>query len=89
MRSQAALDMAARREAKFLDNLIEALKNDPEPSVRMNSAFAMGELKMRRAKEHLITSLKEDGSEWVRGFAASALANLDIASVEARIWFLS
>ncbi|MCE7736333.1 MAG: HEAT repeat domain-containing protein [Candidatus Heimdallarchaeota archaeon] len=77
-RSQAALDMAARKEARFLDHLIDALKNDPEPSVRMNSAFAMGELMMKRAKPHLIVSLKEDGSEWVRGFAASALANLDI-----------
>lgn len=77
-RSQAALDMGARKESKFLESLLDALKNDPEPSVRMNSAFALGELKMRRAKEPLIISLKEDGSEWVRGFAASALANLDM-----------
>ncbi|MHA2031038.1 MAG: HEAT repeat domain-containing protein [Candidatus Kariarchaeaceae archaeon] len=77
-RSQAALDMGARREAKYLEALLDALKNDPEPSVRMNAAFAMGELKMRRAKEPLIDSLTHDGSEWVRGFAASALANLDM-----------
>lgn len=77
-RSQAALDMSVLKNARFLDSLIEALKDDPEPSVRMNSCFAMGELKMRRSKKPLLRALKEDGSEWVRGFAASALANLDI-----------
>ena len=71
-RSQAALDIGARKESKYLEPLIDALKNDPEPSVRMNSAFALGELKMRRAKNDLIISLKEDGSEWVRGFAVSS-----------------
>lgn len=77
-RSQAALDISERKESKYLEPLIDALLNDPEPSVRMNSAFAIGELRMRGGKEPLLKALKEDGSEWVRGFAASALANLDM-----------
>jgi HEAT repeat protein len=78
LRSQAALEISTKKEAKFLEPLIDALMNDPEPSVRMNSAFAMGELGMRRAKDPLMVALKEDGSEWVRGFAASALTSLDV-----------
>ncbi|MDH5401187.1 MAG: HEAT repeat domain-containing protein [Candidatus Heimdallarchaeota archaeon] len=81
-RSQAALDISVKKEAKYLDPLIQALKDDPEPSVRMNAAFALGELRMKGAFQPLITALKEDGSEWVRGFAASALANLDFNHME-------
>jgi HEAT repeat protein len=77
-RSQAALEISTKKEAKYFDPLINALQNDPEPSVRMNSAFALGELKMRGAKGPLLAAIKDDGSEWVRGFAASALVSLNI-----------
>ena len=82
MRSEAALEIATRRDARFLEPLIHALINDPEPSVRMNSAYALGELGMRAAKQPLHKALTSDGSEWVRGFCATALANLDIDHVD-------
>ena len=78
MRSEAALEISTRKDARFLEPLVHALINDPEPSVRMNSAFALGELGMSAAKQPLHKALSSDGSEWVRGFCATALANLDI-----------
>ncbi len=81
-RSQAALDISEKKEARFLNPLIYALNNDPEPSVRMNAAFALGELNMKAAKSPLLKALSEDGSEWVRGFTATALANLGLEKSE-------
>lgn len=77
-RSEAALSISGFRDVRYFEPLIAALKNDPEPSVRMNAAYALGELSMKAAKEPLLTSLKEDGSEWVRGFCATALTRLEI-----------
>lgn len=82
MRSEAALEIATRKDARFLEPLVHALINDPEPSVRMNSAYALGELGMRAAKQPLHKALTSDGSEWVRGFCATALAGLDIDHVD-------
>lgn len=82
VRAQAALDISQRKEAKFFEPLVDALENDPEPSVRMNAAFALGELRMRAAKGPLLKSIQEDGSEWVRGHAASSLSKLDIDFTE-------
>ena len=75
-RSQAALDISEKKESKYLEPLIDALVNDPEPSVRMNAAYAISQLKMEGGIIPLKKALDEDGSEWVRGFAASALANI-------------
>jgi len=77
-RSQAALDISKKKEAKYFEPLVDALQNDPEPSVRMNAAFALGELRMRDAKAPLMKAIAEDGSEWVRGHAASSLTKLAI-----------
>ncbi len=77
-RAEAALGISGTKEAKYFEPLIYALKTDPEPSVRMNAAFALGELAMRNAKLHLLEALQEDGSEWVRSFCASAIVKLDI-----------
>ena len=44
----------------------------------MNAAFALGELRMKKAKEPLMRAIAEDGSEWVRGHAASSLTKLSI-----------
>ena len=82
MRSEAALEISTRKDARYFEPLVHALINDPEPSVRMNSAFALGELGMRGAKQPLHNALNSDGSEWVRGFCATALANLDIDHVD-------
>ena len=77
-RAEVALVMGKSREVRYVPVLVEALHNDPEPSVRMNSAFALGELGVRAAKEPLLKAVQEDGSEWARGFCASALTNLDL-----------
>lgn len=77
-RSEAALSISGFRDVRFFEPLVEALRNDPEPSVRMNAAYALGELSMRAARDPLLDALKEDGSEWVRGFCATALTRLDI-----------
>ena len=77
-RSQAALDISNRPEIKYFEPLVEAMENDPEPAVRMNAAFALGELRMKDGKNPLMKAIKEDGSEWVRGHAASSLTKLSI-----------
>jgi HEAT repeat protein len=82
MRSEAALEISTRKDARFFEPLVHALINDPEPSVRMNSAYALGELGMRGAKQSLHKALTSDGSEWVRGFCATALANLDVDHID-------
>lgn len=77
-RAEAALAIGGLKQATYLEALVYALINDPEPSVRMNSAYALGELSMKAAKEPLMKAMQEDGSEWVRGFCASALADLPV-----------
>ncbi|MHA2504622.1 MAG: HEAT repeat domain-containing protein, partial [Candidatus Kariarchaeaceae archaeon] len=77
-RSQAALDISTSKESKYFDPLVDAMLNDPEPAVRMNAAFALGELRFSKAKTALMQAIADDGSEWVRGHAASSLTKLNV-----------
>ena len=57
-RSQAALDISNRPEIKYFEPLVQAMENDPEPAVRMNAAFALGELRMKDGKKPLMKAIK-------------------------------
>lgn len=81
-RAEAALSIGGSRETKYFDSLVLALKHDPEPSVRMNAAFALGELSMKAGRDPLLQAMQEDGSEWVRSFCATAIIKLDIDFTE-------
>jgi len=71
---QVILDIFRKNKARLKNMLITELKEGND-SLKISSAFVIGELGLEEAVDQLVTSTK-DGNEWVRNYSFEALKKI-------------
>jgi HEAT repeat protein len=75
------LDSVAVEKEREIKKLINALKQDPNPRVRMQAAEALGEIRDPKSVDPLIQALRDENWE-VRRNAKEALGKMGVPAVE-------
>lgn len=75
-RIQSVFQILKEKPPNAVEILIQSLLNDPNPIVRHECAYCLGELNSEKAAEALIKSIKSDDNKFVIHKASLAVSNL-------------